>query len=107
MKQISAAEFESQVLGSHEPVLVDFYTDLCPPCGSMTPVLQEMENEAEGHLRVVKIDAGREISLAASLMVSSVPAFFLFADGECRGQIMGARSKNSLKRWVEESIREQ
>jgi thioredoxin 1 len=107
MKQISAAEFESQVLGSQDPVLVDFYTDDCRPCRAMAPVLQEMETEAGGQFKVVKIDAAQEVSLAASWRINAVPAFLLFSKGKCVGQTMGAKSKNSMKRWVEESIREQ
>ena len=104
MKQISGAEFESEVLGSKEPVLVDFYTDTCPPCRAMAPVLQEMEAEAGGKIEVVKIDAAAEMQLASSYRVSSVPAFFVFANGKCVGQTLGAKSKAHMKKWVEESI---
>ncbi len=104
MKQITGVEFESEVLGSKEPVLVDFYTDSCPPCRIMAPVLQEMETEANGQYKVVKIDAGVEGQLASSFRVNSVPAFFIFADGKCIGQTLGAKSKNSMKKWLEDSI---
>jgi len=105
MKQITGAEFESEVLGSKEPVLVDFYTDTCPPCRMMAPVLQEMEAEANGQYKVVKIDAGVELQLASSFRVNSVPAFFVFANGKCVGQTMGAKSKTHMKKWLEDSIR--
>jgi thioredoxin 1 len=105
MKQVSGAEFESEVLGSKEPVLVDFYTDSCPPCRMMAPVLQEMETEAKGQYKVVKIDAGVEGQLASTFRVNSVPAFFIFSNGKCVGQTLGAKSKSSMKKWVEDSIR--
>ena len=105
MKQITRVEFESEVLGSKEPVLVDFYTDACPPCRMMAPVLQEMANEANGQYKVVKIDAGMELQLASSFRVNSVPAFFIFANGKCVGQTVGAKSKAHLKNWLEGSIR--
>ncbi|MEI9863408.1 MAG: thioredoxin family protein [Limisphaerales bacterium] len=105
MKQITGAEFESEVLGSKEPVLVDFYTDTCPPCRMMAPVLQEMENESNGQYKVVKIDAGAELQLTSSFRVNSVPAFFVFANGKCVGQTIGAKSKNHMKKWLEDSIR--
>ena len=105
MQQVTTAEFESLVLGSKEPVLVDFYTDTCNPCRMMTPVLQEMETESKGQFKVVKVDAATESQLAASYRVSGVPAFLIFANGKCVGQTVGAKSKSNMKRWVEDSIR--
>jgi thioredoxin 1 len=105
MRQITGADFESEVLGSKEPVLVDFYTDTCPPCRAMAPVLQEMETEANGQYKVVKINAGSELELATSFRINSVPTFLIFANGKCIGQTLGAKSKASMKKWVEESIR--
>ena len=105
MRQITGAEFESEVLGSKEPVLVDFYTDGCNPCRMMAPVLQEMETEANGGFKVVKIDAAAEASLAVSYNVRAVPSFFVFANGKCVGQTLGAKSKANMKKWLEDSIR--
>ena len=105
MTQITGAEFESQVLSSKEPVLVDFYTDTCNPCRMMAPVLQEMETEAKGQFKVVKINAATEMQLAAQFRVNSVPAFFVFANGQCVGQTLGVKSKNHMKKWLEDSIR--
>jgi thioredoxin 1 len=105
MKQITGAEFESEVLGSKEPVLVDFYTDTCPPCRMMAPLLQEMETEGKGQFKVVKINAAVEGQLASSFRVNGVPAFFAFANGKCVGQTLGAKSKAHMKKWFEESIR--
>ena len=105
MKQITGAEFESEVLGSKEPVLVDFYTDDCPPCRMMAPVLQEIETEAKGSFKVVKVNAATEAALAVSFRVNSVPSFFAFNNGKCVGQTLGAKSKTHIKKWFEESIR--
>ena len=105
MTQITGAEFESQVLGSKEPVLVDFYTDSCPPCRMMAPLLQEMEAEAKGQFKVVKIDAATEMQLASQFRVNSVPAFFVFTDGKCVGQTLGSKSKAHMKKWLEDSLR--
>jgi thioredoxin 1 len=105
MKQVTGVEFDSQVLGSKEPVLVDFFTDSCQPCRMMAPVLQELETEANGQFKVVKVDAATEAELAASYAVRSVPSFFAFANGKCVGQTVGAKSKASMKKWFEDSIR--
>ena len=105
MKQVAAAEFESEVLRSKEPVLVDFFTETCPPCRMMAPVLQEIEAEAQGQFKVVKVDAGTEMELAAEYGVRAVPAFFAFANGKCVGQTVGAKSKANMKKWFEDSVR--
>ncbi len=104
MKQIATAEFESEVLRSKEPVLVDFFTDGCPPCRMMAPVLQEIETESNGQFKVVKVNAGTELELASSYGVRAVPAFFAFSNGKCVGQTGGAKSKASMKKWFEESV---
>lgn len=105
MKQISGAEFQSEVIGSKEPVLVDFYTDSCPPCRMMAPLLQEMETEAKGAFKIVKIDSAVEAELAASYSVRTVPSFLAFVGGKCVGQTVGAKSKAGMKKWLEDSIR--
>lgn len=105
MKQITSAEFDAEVLNSKEPVLVDFYTDGCSPCRMMSPVLQEMETEANGAFKIVKIDAAAEAGLAASFRVSAVPSFLAFSKGACVGQTVGAKSKANMKKWFEDSVR--
>jgi thioredoxin 1 len=104
MKQVTGLDFDAEVLQSKQPVLVDFYTDTCPPCRMMSPVLQEMEVEAGGQFKVVKIDAAAEAQLAASYGVRAVPAFYAFANGKCVGQTIGAKSKTAMKKWFEGSI---
>jgi thioredoxin 1 len=105
MKHITNAQFETEVLGSKGPVIVDFYTDGCQPCRALSPILQELEEESNGALRVVKIDAAEEAALASSFGVTAVPALFLFSDGKCVGQTLGLKSKNNLKKWVDDALR--
>jgi len=104
MKQVTGVDFESEVLGSKEPVLVDFFTDGCSPCKMMAPVLQEIERESNGQLKVIKVDAAAEAELAASYGVRAVPAFYAFSNGKCVGQTVGAKSKASMKKWFDDSV---
>ncbi len=105
MKQITSAEFDSEVLAAKEPVLVDFYTDTCPPCRAMSPILQDWENEANGALKMVKVDAATELQLASLYRVNAVPAFYLFSNGRCLSQTMGLKSKSSMKKWFDDALR--
>jgi len=105
MKQVTSENFDAEVLKSKEPVLVDFYTDTCPPCRMMAPLLAEIETEANGSLKVVKVNAADEGELSNMFRVSGVPAFFAFANGKCVGQTVGARSKANMKKWFEDSVK--
>jgi thioredoxin 1 len=103
MKQISSTEFDAEVLRSKEPVLVDFFTDGCGPC--RIPVLEELATEGNGQFKLVKVDAASEASLAASFGVNAVPALFVFKNGNVIGQTIGLKSKATLKKWFEDSLR--
>ena len=105
MKRITQVEFDSEVLASTVPVLVDFYTDTCPPCRAMAPILQEWETEADGSLKIVKVDAASELALASSYRVNAVPAFFLFSKGACVAQTVGLKSKSSMKKWFDDALK--
>ena len=102
MKLISSAEFDSEVLRSKEPVLVDFFTEHCNPCRTLSPVLEELERE--GKFKLVKVDAANEAVLAASFGVNSVPALFAFKNGNVVGQTVGLKSKAGLTKWFEDSL---
>jgi thioredoxin 1 len=105
MKQITGAEFEAEVLKAPHPVLVDFFSEDCGPCRMMVPTLQEIETEANGSLKIVKIDVVAEPMLASQFRVTAMPTFLAFARGNCVGQTVGAKSKSSMKKWFEESVR--
>jgi thioredoxin 1 len=105
MKNVDSTQFSSEVLGSKEPVVVDFYTHECAPCRMMSPVLEEWESEANGAFRVVKVDAATEAVLASSYGVRAVPAVILFSNGKCIGQSVGLKSKAGIKKWYEDTLR--
>ncbi len=104
MKEITTAQFETDVLQSQVPVLVDFYTESCPPCRMMSPILTDMEQNSAGAYKIVKIDAAADGRLAASFRISAVPTFVLFHRGGVIGQVTGARSKKEMQKWISESI---
>ena len=97
MKEITSSQFDSEVLRSDVPVLVDFYTDGCAPCRMMSPILSEIELESTGGLKVVKVDAGADAQLSASFGVRAVPTFLVFNRGQQAGQITTACQINAPK----------
>ena len=106
MKQIDSAKFDVEVLHSGPPVLVDFYTEQCPPCRIISPLIEEIENERGGSLKVIKIDADAEPEFTASFRITSVPTLLLFRGGQRVAQLTGARGKTELQRWIDDSLRD-
>src|SRR5215471_15745888 len=105
MKKINSSDFDSEVLASKQSVVVDFYTEDCPPCRALSPILQEWEEESTDVLKIVKVDAAAEPALAASYGVAAVPALFLFSNGKVIARTVGLKSKNNLKQWADEALR--
>lgn len=98
------ATFDAEVKDSEIPVVVDFWAEWCGPCKQIGPSLEEISNEMEGKIKVVKVDIDTNPSAAASLGVRGIPALFLFKDGEVLSNKTGAAPKAALKSWIEDAI---
>lgn len=101
MKQITASEFDVEVRASPLPVLVDFFTDRCEPCRRLAPALEQISQERAGKLKVVKVDAAKEVDLAVRFRVMSVPTLMVFRDGDCVAQRVGGRHKDEILAWID------
>ena len=95
-QQISAAEFESKVLGASEPVLVDFFATWCGPCRMMAPTIDEVAQEMAGKASVYKLDIDEAPQIAQQLGIMSVPTFMVFKDGKVVSQTIGAQPKENI-----------
>ena len=95
-QQISAAEFESKVLGASKPVLVDFFATWCGPCRMMAPTIDEVSQEMAGKASVYKLDIDEAPQIAQQLGIMSVPTFMVFKDGKIASQTIGAQPKENI-----------
>lgn len=93
---VNENSFETEVLNSKEPVLVDFWATWCGPCRQMAPILEDVATE-NNDLKVVKIDVDNNQVLASKYNISSIPTMMLFKNGEVEKIVIGARSKPSLE----------
>lgn len=97
---ITAYNFENEVLRSDTPVLVDFFANWCGPCKMLAPVLQEIAEEYEGALKVGKINVDEQRELSMRFQVSSIPTLVLFQGGEPVAKSVGFRSKAEIVAMV-------
>lgn len=93
---VSEQDFETEVLKSSAPVLVDFSAVWCGPCKKLEPVVHEVAAEYDGRLKVVKVDVDHAPAIAAKFGVLSVPTLMLFSGGAVRDQVVGVLSKKAL-----------
>ena len=94
---VTTTQFDTEVLGSEQPVIVDFWAPWCGPCHMVSPILEEIAEERSGELRVVKVNIDQEPELAQRYGVMSIPAMVLFKDGQPAAATIGARPKRALE----------
>ena len=102
--KITTENFETEVLQSGIPVLVDFYADWCGPCKMMGPVLEEIAKEFEGKLKVGKCDTDDNMILAQKYRVASIPNMQLFKDGQVVANYIGYMSKSELQEKLQKDM---
>jgi thioredoxin 1 len=96
--------FDSEVLESSLPVLVDFWADWCAPCRRVSPVVERLAGAYAGRLDVAKLNVDDEPELARRYDIRSIPALLVFRDGEVVDRFVGAASFEELEKLVEPSI---
>lgn len=92
----TAVNFEVDVIQSEIPVLVDFWAPWCPPCTAVAPTLEEISDELEGKLKVIKVDIDQNPELAQRFGVRSIPSLKFFVNGKITKEMVGAMPKNVL-----------
>ncbi len=101
---VTADTFESEVLNSDTPVLVDFWAEWCGPCKMIAPILDQVASEYTGKLRVAKLDLDENQAVAMKYNVRSIPTLMLFKNGAVEAQHVGMLSKEQLKNLLDENL---
>ncbi|WP_193174292.1 thioredoxin [Oricola nitratireducens] len=98
--KIDGSNFQSDVLGSSEPVVVDFWAEWCGPCKMIAPALEEISTEMEGKVKIAKVNVDENQDLAVQFGVRSIPMLLMFKNGEIADQMIGAAPKARLMDWI-------
>jgi len=96
MQAVGDKDFNEVVLTSDTPVVVDFWAEWCGPCRLVHPELEKIAQEYEGKIKVVKLNIDEAPTVAAKYGVMSIPTIALFADGDIKAQVVGARPKDDI-----------
>ncbi len=101
---LSDAEFDSSVIQSDKPALVDFWAEWCQPCKMLAPTVEELSEEYDGQVIVGKVNVDDNPSTATKFGIRGIPTLLLFKDGKVVQQMVGVKSKAEIKKLIDESI---
>ena len=98
---VNDVDFQSEVLSSDIPVLVDFWAEWCGPCKMVAPVVEKLANDYEGVVKFAKVDVDQNPGLSGKYGVRSIPTLLIFRGGSPIEQVVGAVSESALKEKLE------
>lgn len=104
ISHINDSEFESEVLNSDVPVLVDFWATWCGPCKAIAPVLDDLAKDYEGRVKFVKIDIDQNQKTAVNYSVRGVPTMMMFKGGKVEATKVGAAPKGQIAQMLDSQL---
>jgi thioredoxin 1 len=99
---VSDDTFDKEVLQAAGPVVVDFWAEWCGPCKLIAPLLEELANELEGQVKIVKLNVDENPKVAVKYGIRGIPTLLVFKNGQVAASQVGAQPKNRLKAWITE-----
>lgn len=103
--ELTDHNFEQEVEKSDKPVMVEFWGSWCPPCKMMAPILEELNNEYEGSVKIKKINMDLHPGSAEKFRIMGVPTFILFKEGKEIKRLVAAQTKDKLKEFVSVALK--
>jgi thioredoxin 1 len=102
--ELTDTNFNEEVKGSDEPILVDFWAEWCGPCKSIAPILEEVAKEYDGKLTIAKLDVDSNQTVPGKFGIRGIPTLILFKNGVPAAQKVGAMAKGQLTSFIDSNI---
>ena len=100
VSKVSDKDFETEVLKSTEPVVVDFWAEWCGPCRMIAPALEEIAGTMNGKVKIVKLNIDENPRTTEKYGIMSIPTLMIFKNGELASRQVGAAPKQKLEQWI-------
>jgi thioredoxin 1 len=101
---VTDENFNTEVLKSDKPILVDFWAEWCGPCKQIGPTLEEISNEMSNEITIAKHNIDNEPNTPTKYGVRGIPTMLLFKGGELKATKVGATTKSNIVSWIKENI---
>jgi len=103
-KKVTDESFETDVIKSDKPTIVDFWAEWCGPCKQIGPVLEEISNEMSKEVVIAKHNIDQEPNTPTKYGIRGIPTMLLFKAGELKATKVGATTKSNIVSWIKENI---
>src|SRR5512143_3035510 len=104
VREVTDATFDSDVIKSDLPTLVDFWAPWCGPCRMVKPIVEELSEEYSGKVNFFKMNTDENPQVSSKHGIRSIPSLLIFKNGELAGTIVGFRPKGDLKKRIDEVL---